>query len=252
MPKTEVEKFLEDTENSIEEIDKVEEIPAKDADPENVPESLKNRQHRRLEQKLQAEREANIILNERLKAKEEAIQHVVKDLPVDARIKRIFGDDTPEKLELARHFTEILSDNKREAKEEAIRESKLERERERQAEQEKITSYQSKIETGLESIEDEYNVDLTSENAVDSRKKFLDFVTKIAPKDADGSPSDLPDLLGAYEIFKNSSSTQPKNTRQKEIAARSMQQSGKVNLEKEEMTEAEKWLVQNGIIKKRK
>lgn len=249
--KSEVEKLFEGIKGD-EPVDieiKPEVVPEKDEDPEKVPESVKNRQHRRLQERLQAEREANIILNERLRAESEARQNVTKVLPVDARLSRIFGTDTPEKIELAKHFTEILSETRGQARKEAVEELRAEQQRSEQAEAEEVASYETKIESGLEAIEDEYGVDMSTDKA---RKEFLDFVTKIAPKDADGSPIELPDLVGAYEIFKDINKAPKQNSRRTEIASRSMQSSGQTDLKQEQVSDEEKWLVQNGIIKPRK
>ncbi len=250
--KSETEKFLEGIKGD-EQIDlepKVEVAAKAEVDPEDAPESIKNRQHRRLEQRLQKEREANMVLNERLKAKEETIQNVVKDIPIDSRFKRLFGEDE-KGLEIAKHFTDILGEVKANAITEAEERAYARIARERAEEAEEVSKYESKIEAGLESIEDEFGVDLTSDKAEKDRKAFLDFTAKIAPKDDDGNPIELPDLVSAYEIFK--STQKPKeNTRRTEIAARSMQQSGQTNLREEQVSDEEKWLVQNGIIKPRR
>ncbi len=255
MPKTEVEKFMEGVkgDESVDldalngSVSKTEEAPEKADDPEKVPESIKNRQHRRLEQRLQAERESNIALNARLKAYEDFKENVSKELPIDDRLAKIFGTDTPEKIELAKHFTDVLKDFGSKAKQEAIEELKEEQRRIEREESEEVASYESKIESGLESIEDEYGVDLTSEKSEKDRKAFLDFVTKIAPKDEDGSPIELPDLVGAYEVFK-STKTAPQTNRRTEIASRSMQQSGQANMKQEQISDEARWLKQNGII----
>lgn len=255
MPKTEVEKFMEGVKgDEAVDLDALNgsvaktEVKADEVkDPEEVPESIKNRQHRRLEQRLQAERESNIALNARLKAYEDFKQNITKEIPVDDRLVKIFGNDTPEKVELAKHFTEILSEYTGKAKKEAIEELKAEQARLASEEAEEIASYESKIESGLESIEDEYGVDLTSDKADKDRKSFLDLVTKIAPKDEDGSPVELPDLVGAYEIFKNSKPV-TQNSRRTEIASRSMQQSGQASVKQDQMSEEARWLRQNGII----
>lgn len=236
---------MEEGDKSIEETTKPVVTPAKEEDPENVDDSIKNRRHRRLEEKLQKEREANIILNERLKAKEEAIQHVTKDIKVDERLKRLFGDDE-KGIEVSKHFTEILSEYGAKAREDAIKALQEEQRQAKELEAKEIASYESKIEEGLESIEDQYGVDLTSDTATKTRKDFLDFVTKISPKDEDGNPIELPDLVGAFEVYKDKNS-QPKNTRQKEIASRSMKQTGQANVAKEQIDETERWLNQNGI-----
>lgn len=240
--KTEVEKFLE----GVQEDKPIEEVTVKEEvtdDPEKVSESVKNRRHRRLEERLQAEREANIALNERLKAKEEAMQNVVKEVPVDERIVRIFGNDTPEKIEMAKHFTDILKEYSGKAREDAIKELRAENERLKREEVEAVKTFESKIESGLETIEDEYNIELAPGSK--ERKEFLDFVSKLAPKDEDGNPVELPDLLGTYEIYQSTKT--PKNNRREQIAARSMQSQGQPNIKKEEIDQNEKWLNQHGI-----
>ncbi len=256
MIKTETEKFFEglkeDGQVNLDTMNVPEKsVPEKVDDPEKVPESIKNRQHKRLEQRLQAERESNIELAARLKVYEEFKQNVVKEMPIDSRLVKIFGNDTPEKVELAKHFTEILEEYKGSARTEAIKSLKEEMANERDEEDREVSSYESKIESGLEAIEDSFGVDITSDEATKTRKEFLDFVTKIAPKDEDGSPIELPDLVGAYEIYQSASKA-PKNTRREEIASRSMQQSGQSIDQKAQVSDEEKWLVANGIVKPRK
>lgn len=251
---TEAEKFMEGVkgDESVDldalngQVTKIEVAPVKDVDPEEVPESIKNRQHKRLEQRLQAERETNIALNARLKAQEEFRQNVVKEIPIDNRFKRLFGEDE-KGIEISKHFTEILNERDAKVREEALKEFESRAERQKREEAEAVSSYESKIESGLESIEDVYGIDMTSEASAKSRKEFLDFVTKIAPKDADGSPIELPDLVGAYEVFKSTKSP-VQNTRRTEIAARSMQQSGQPNMKQEQLSDEARWLKQNGII----
>ncbi len=191
---------------------------------EEVPESLKNRQHRRLEQKLQRERESNIALAERLKVLSEqdrAIKETAGE--IDPRLIRVFGG-SDEGKEIAKHFTEILSETKAQAREDALREIEAQNERE-QTEQ---RQYEDLIDNQLEALEDKYNVDLTSDapQARKIRREYLELVEKLSPKDDDGTITDFADFEAAFEQYQEKNIPKIDNTRQKEIASRGMQRSG--------------------------
>ena len=140
----------------------------------------------------------------------------------DEILTRIIGNDTPEKVTAIRDFKKYLTGLEEKGAEKALR--KLQEERE-QAEREDVEA-ENTLTQGLESIEENFSVDITSSNqsAIKIRSEFLEFVKKIAPKDSNGDVREFPDLEQAFETFQ-ALRTQPKNTRAKDLAARGMSRS---------------------------
>jgi hypothetical protein len=200
------------------------EVKKDEVDPEEVPESIKDRRHRRLEQKLQAERESNIALNERVKvlSEMEKFTSEVGD-SVIPDIAKMF-DSSEVGKENALRLSKIILDTQQKAKEEAIREIE---ERQKLATQEQ-KEYENLIDNELESLEDIHNIDLTS-NAPKARKvrqEFLELVEQLSPKDESGNITGYADFESAFELYQKSHTEKDTtNTRREEIAARSMQRS---------------------------
>lgn len=196
-----------------------------DVDPETVPESIKDRRHRRLEQKLQAERESNIRLNERIKTLSELENRTPSSTTLDDYDKdflRMYGD-TPEGRAAAEINKNALLRLKEEAKKEVL--DSIERRQADQEAQEK--EYESFIDTNLESLEDAYGIDMTSNapSARKTRREFLELVEKLSPKDSDGSITDYADFGAVFEQYQPQIE-KPDNSKQKELASRSMVRSG--------------------------
>lgn len=196
-----------------------------DPDPEQVPESLKDRQHRRLQMRLQAEREANIALTERLKVVSE-MDKFAKDTEglVDPLIAKMF-DNSDVGKENALRLSQALKGMKDTAKQEAIAEIKAEQ----QAVIAEQKKYEDQIDNELESLEDQFNIDLTSDSpkARKARREFLELVQKVSPKDENGDITGYADFGTTFELYQESQKQEkPDNSRQKEIASRSMQRSG--------------------------
>lgn len=187
------------------------------ATPEKDDEPRKNRRHRRLEQQLTSEREARIAAEARAEAVSEFGARV-QDNTVDERLLRMYG---PEHIEAAKLHMELLTDYAAKAEEQAIR--KME-ERAANAAQE-AKAFEVKIDQELEAIEDEYDVDVTSDSpaARKTRRELLELVQKLSPKDADGLVSDFADFGEVWELYQSKAQAKPAPTRAKEIAARSME-----------------------------
>ena len=197
---------------------KVEEVK----ETEEESDVRKNRRHRRLEEQLQRERESNIALNERLKVLAEVDRTIKEtDGAIDPRLIRVFGT-TEEAKEVARHFTDILAETKESAREEALQE--MESQQKAQVEEQK--SYESLIDLELEALEDQHNVDLTSDapQARKARREFLEMIQSLSPKDEDGTITGYADFGSTFDIYQ-SKQTKPDNTRRKEIASISMEKS---------------------------
>lgn len=196
--------------------------PEKGEKDEEVPESLKNRQHRRLEQKLQRERESNIALAERVKILSEQ-DKFAQDVEIDPRIAKMF-DTSEVGKENALRLHEVMQDMSARAKQEALQEIQNQQVKEREEQK----SYESFIDDELEGLEDQFNVDLTSDapQARKARREFLEMVQKLSPKDDEGTITGYADFGAVFEEYQSKHTEKVDNTRQKEIASRSMQKSG--------------------------
>lgn len=199
--------------------------PKKDEDdPEKAPESIKDRRHRRLEARLQQEREANIALNERVKTLSE-MDKFTKEVgdEVIGDIAKMF-DSSDIGKENALRLSKVIREQSALAKEEAIREFKREQD-EAVQEQKK---YESLIDNELESLEDQYNIDLTSDapKARKTRREFLELVSELSPKDESGEITNYADFESTFKVYqKTQTEDKVDNTRREEIASRSMQRS---------------------------
>lgn len=212
---------------------------------EEATEKLKNRRERRLYERLQKEREANITLNERLKniSESQAVRENTSESDFLKAVERIYGNDTPE----AREATEILKKGLQgaylSAKEEAIRETKKFFEEQRNAEQEAIKREEDRLDSIMDSLEDEFGADFSDNQ---TRKGFLTLLEKVSPKDASGNIIDYADPKTVYQLF---ASQKEKNTRAKDLASRSINRTtGSVNEDKQQASELERYLKENGII----
>lgn len=135
----------------------------------------------------------------------------------------IIGNDTPEKKmaldKLARGLTERDERNYKRAVSEvqAIRDREIEKDK--KAEQE--------LAQGFEMIEEQYEVDITSNTpqAKKTRGEFVDFITKIAPKNSNGEIVYLPDMAQTFALFRDLLK-KPSANRAKELASRGLERSG--------------------------
>ncbi len=144
--------------------------------------------------------------------------------PADDVLTRIIGNDTNEKVSAIKDFKKVLASVKEEAKLEAKRELEAVREAERQEE----LNAQRQLNEAFESIEENYNVDLSSNNAQakKTRNEFIEFVQKVAPKDENGDIKDYPDFNATFELFTEmKKSSNVSNSRAKELSTRSMARS---------------------------
>ena len=137
---------------------------------------------------------------------------------------RLIGNDTPEKVAMIREAKAREEKQLQLAEERAFnRLSKAQQdaiEAKRQAD-EQLTN-------AIEDIEETFNVDLTSKDPVakKTRVDFMKFVEKIAPKNRNGEISEYPDMVSAFETWKDMRRSTQTTTRAKDIASRSMGNSG--------------------------
>lgn len=216
--------------------DDTEEVPPKAEEIEEEP--RKNRQHRRLEEKLQRERESNIALAERIKVLSEVEDSKREALAdgLDPDFIRVFGDS-----DQGREVARIMA-NKISAAQEATEQRTIQRIEAKQAQAiEEQKQYESLIDSELEALEDEYNVDLTSDapKARKERREFLELIQNLSPKDSNGTITGYADFGSTFDIYQKTR-TQDKSpetiTRQKELASRSMQRSSQSNPAQQQQT----------------
>lgn len=237
-------KFLEDLKTSDGQADVLEtpiepETPNEEpkVEPEEVPAEIKNRRHRRLEEKLQAEREANIALNERLKAIAEAKSTSTEGDYLKA-VEKIYGTDSPEAIAA----TEILKGALKAVEESAYTKAISTVREEKVREQEEVKRNEERLETMVDQIEDEFNVSFTPE----MEKTFFRALQKVSPKDEEGNIVAYADHFAVWEDLQ-SKLKKPEN-KAKELASRSMVQSGQTITTNLEDKTTERALKDLGII----
>lgn len=189
-------------------------------DPEKDEEPHKNRRHRRLEQQLAEEREARIRAEARLESESSRFIQETDNTDVDARWLRIYGD-TPETREAWRLQKDILNDYKEEARQEALNDV-----HDQQIESAKLQQEaESTIDSELEAIEDEFNIDVTSNSpaAIKARREFLGMIQDASPKDENGEITAYADFGTVWEYYQLKNSKDKGSTdRKREISSKTM------------------------------
>lgn len=166
-----------------------------------LPDELKNRHIRRLETKLQNEREANIASAARIEALSEAqkLRESTTTVSWEEKARRIYGNDKPENAAASDLLVESIREATLSARKEALEEIRRDVSSRQQA-QDKESNV---IKGYIEQVEDQYGVDLTSTpEAQERQKQFRELWVKLSPKDSDGKVRDYADPIEAYEIFK--------------------------------------------------
>lgn len=137
------------------------------------------------------------------------------------------GNDTPEKVSALNAFQKALTGLDKRASEKAIAHLEEIQSREVAADKEA----EEELERGFDSIEEVYDVDITSNNAIarKTRQEFVTFIEKIAPKDRNGDIVDYPDMASAWETFSELKKSTATPSRAKELASRSMARSSEVS-----------------------
>jgi hypothetical protein len=136
----------------------------------------------------------------------------------------IVGNDTPEKKMALDKLARGLSERDEKTYKRAVGEFQTIQ----NAEIERDKAAQKELNQGFEDIEEEYEVDLTSNTpqAKKMRIDFSDFILRIAPKDSDGSPTGYPDMIQAFDLFRERATKKPATNKAKELASRGMERSG--------------------------
>lgn len=206
-----------------------------------LPEDLKNRHIRRLESKLQAEREANIASATRIEVLSEAqkLRQDTSTAPWEEKARRIYGNAAPENAVASDLLVAAIKEATQFASEKTLEESRREyqtRTAEEQKETQTVNSY-------IEQIEDNFGVDFTSNQAAQERQKeFKNLWFELSPKDSQGKVKEYADPFAVFKIFNRGQSTQAQD-----YAARGMQRFQAVteNVQDDATT---KYLRENGII----
>lgn len=207
---------------------------------EATEQQLKNRRERRLAEKLQTEREANIALNERVKVLSE-VGRFREESGGDSlkEVEAIFGVDTPEKLAATNILKKALSGMGESAIEKAV--ERIEAKRAQEAEESR--KQEKALDAILESVEEDHGIDMS----VDSeRKGFLKLLEKVSHKDDDGNITEWADADSVAELYL--SRRDRSNVRAKELSSRSMTRGGAAQPSKLESDATERFLRENGII----
>ena len=192
--------------------------PDKDED-EDVPDDVKNRRHRRLEAKLQAEREANIALNERVKVLSE-VEKFTKETPeVNPDIAKMF-DASDVGKENALRLSRIIAEAEQRAEERVFERLNSVQD----SEKVQVKEAGDFIDKQLESIEDTYGVSLP----LGSRQtnEFLQLIEDLSPKDESGEIVEYADFDRTFELYQGlQKANKPDNSRQRAVSSRGMQRS---------------------------
>lgn len=208
-----------------------EEVPS---DPEP-----RNRRERRLMEKLQSEREAAIALAAKLDAITTSQQSRTEQSQFLEVAEKIYGTQTPE----LREATELLKSALSGVKDEAKREALAEWQSIQAKQQEDVKNAEKQIDSMLEEIEDEKNVDL-SEGP--HRTGFLQLLEKMSPKDSNGNIIAYADHNAVWDIYQGTIK-KPVNPA-KEMAARAMAQGGATGQSNLTNEVQDRWARDNGLL----
>ncbi len=183
-------------------------------DPEAQPEEVKNRYHKRLEEKLQAERESNIAMAARLETLAETRKSREDDPDAFKALSRIYGDDTPE----AREATEILKQSLTSLEERAVQRAYEKLQEDRRQEAESVKQEEWNLESMIDQIE------ATGANvSPEAEKGFFRMLEKLSPKDRDGNIIAYADPVATWERYQ--AATKKTDTTAKDMSSRSMTRS---------------------------
>lgn len=231
--------FLKDLE-PVETDPFAQEVAAEVVEPEKEDdEEAGNRRERRLQAKLQAERESSIALAAKLEVLTEAQKFSrAENVEVDETIARIYGTNTPEAAEATALLQKALLNVENRATAKAL-ETFREEQRTAQAE---VASQEKALETMVDEIEDQYRTTLDDP----TRKAFFTLLERMSPKDANGEVKEYADHNAVWEELQARRQVQPNRAR--ELAARSMTKTGASPAGTVEQGATERFLKEQGII----
>ncbi len=160
-----------------------------------------------------------------IETKQEVVPSDVKD--VIGAFTAIIGNDTPEKVKALEALEKTLSGADERASTKAIERFQQQIKEQEQQQTQAEKEAQDELDTYFDEIEETYNVDLSSNaaSAKAMRSQFIDYVRKIAPKDANGEVKAFPDMLASFEDFQERAKRTIQPTRAKELASRGLTRS---------------------------
>lgn len=169
-------------------------------EPQELPEDQKNRHIRRLEDKLQRERESNIQMSARIEALAEAqkMRQQPDTVSWEEKARRIYGNDKPENAAASDLLVESIREAAESARIQALEEARKEirqRQEDERRESETVQNY-------IENIEDRFGVDFTSTAQNRERQQeFREFWYRLSPKDDKGDIVAYADPYETFELF---------------------------------------------------
>lgn len=151
------------------------------------------------------------------------IKETKEDTSLVDAFEAIIGNDTPEKVNALKGLKNALSSMEERTKKAEEASEFVEQTRQQQLQERQAMEY---LEDGLDRIEDNYEVDLSSGSALSkkTRNDFLDFLERISPKDENGDVKEYADIDFAYEEF-NKRQKPETNSQAKQIASRGISRS---------------------------
>lgn len=208
-----------------------------DGDDDDQPRG--NRRERRLQERYQAERESSIALAARLEALTEAQKLSREQGPSEyvKQVERIYGTNSPEAQEATNLLAAALEGVETRATERALELFRAEQEQMRRAE----AAEERALDDMVYNIEDQYNVVLDSA----TQKSFFQLLEKLSPKDEDGN---IVNYADPYAVWEELQTRKQPQTRQKDLASRSMTKPSGTPTTSVEQDAHERWLKENGII----
>ncbi len=224
---------------------KQEDKKASDDNKDDEGHQPRNRRERRLESKLQAERESSIALAAKLAEREkiDSERNVTAESDYIKSIEKIYGTDSPEAIEATEILKGAFKGLHKDATESALQLLREEREKESKA----VLNQETVLDTMMEEIEDQYDVDLTSNEAKGTQKAFLTLLERMSPKDKDGNIIQYADHGAVWEMLQSKNEA-PKQNQAKDLSSRSMVQSGSSKESQLEDDSNVRFLKENGII----
>lgn len=217
-----VDPFTTDSEKVEEKVEEKKEEETEKDDTDNLP-FHKNPKVQRYVQKEIAKALENATPKEQVQFQKE-IKNSEDEDDLIAAFTNIIGNDTPEKVHALKMLDRTIKGVEEKAAQRAMQEFSVREQMEKEAEKQAV----QELENGFESIEETFNVDITSNTplAKKTRNEFIDFVKRIAPKDSEGQITQYPDFEQAFTVFQETRKSAPAPNRAKELADRSMTRSG--------------------------
>jgi hypothetical protein len=231
---------VDDTKNILDQ--PLETEPEKEAEPgEGSEMNAKNRRERRLLEKNQQLREEAIAYAARLQAIEESrqVRNDTSEAEYVERVKRIYGDATPE----AKEATNLLIEALRGVEESATQRAYAKLAEERVEQKKELQEAEETLDSIADRWEDDYGIDMSDASV---RKSIFSLLEKLSPKDEDGNIKEFADEEAVAEIYL--SSLEKASNRAKALSSRSMTRGSGSPTTKVDQSAMERTLREYGIL----